>query len=73
MLYPTLNENPLMMNPISEQLLNLSQQILKIGIQTFIAGQKFQNYFFIPLGDFKNISMQLNTLINSQNKDEFQR
>ena len=68
-----LNNNPMMKNTIGDQLLNLSIQILNTGIQIFNTGKFFSlnaNKFFEKL---KEISDQINIIINSHNMDKMQQ
>ena len=68
-----LNNNPMMKNTIGDQLLNLSLQILNTGIQIFNSGKIFSlnsNKYFEKL---KEISNQINNVINSYNMDKMQQ
>ena len=42
MLYPELNKNPMFLNPIGEQFLDLSKKLFSTGIKAFIAGKRLR-------------------------------
>ena len=65
--------NNMMNNPIGDQLLNLSIQILNTGIQTFHAGKNISidsNKFYKQL---KKISEQINLMTNSHDMGKMQQ
>ena len=77
MLYAELNRDPWKINPIGEQLIDLSKKILSIGIKAFIEGNNLTSlssrYTDYDFDELRDIASQLNNLVNLKNIEKEQR
>ena len=66
----------MLVNPIGEQLIDLSKKILSIGIKAFIAGKRLRPSYWNYDPDFNQLRdkvFQINTLNNLQNINNTER